>query len=261
MGRSRGLSSRLDVAKARVAASSAVLRAAARPSIHEVINASVPGYSTFQQAAYLELHGDDLHPDLVVLQFCLNDVVERYQALAEYGGESMFLGVDTRAGVSGMYGVLLRNSRAFERIARLVQRVGRRRAEYEVRDLAQDELAPEYEKAWRRTLGEIDAIREWTDAREVPLLLVITPYRFQLENPDDLRQPQDLLVEYGRAHGIAVIDLLPEFARIADGASLYEDENHFSPIGHEMTARVLLPAVRDVLSTGRGRVSGSEGGP
>ena len=58
----------------------------------EVINSGVPGYSTFQEQRYLELHGDDLDPDLVILQTCLNDAVERYWLLAEYGGNNEFMG-------------------------------------------------------------------------------------------------------------------------------------------------------------------------
>ena len=49
--------------------------------------------------------------DAIVLQFCLNDVVERYSSLAEYGGENIFLGIDTRDAVSGVHGFLLRSSR------------------------------------------------------------------------------------------------------------------------------------------------------
>ncbi len=37
----------------------------------EVINASVPGYSTFQELGYLELYGLALEPDALVVQFCL----------------------------------------------------------------------------------------------------------------------------------------------------------------------------------------------
>ena len=55
----------------------------------EVINSGVPGYSTFQEQRYLELHGDDLDPDLLILQTSLNDAVDRFWILAEYGGKTL----------------------------------------------------------------------------------------------------------------------------------------------------------------------------
>ena len=92
---------------------------------YEVINTGVPGWSTFQQLRYFELHGLGFEPDLVVLQFCLNDVVERYTSVAEYGGDGEFLGIDTRQTVSGIYGWLLRNSRAFEAFGRFLRDLAR----------------------------------------------------------------------------------------------------------------------------------------
>jgi hypothetical protein len=70
----------------------------------EIVNASVPGYSTFQELGWLKLHGLALEPDTVVLQLCLNDVDERYLALAEYGADNFLLGVDTRLAIHGLQG-------------------------------------------------------------------------------------------------------------------------------------------------------------
>ena len=61
------------------------------------------------------------NPDLVILQFCLNDVVERYLTVARFGGDNVFLGVDTRRAGSGLFAFLLRHSRAFERFYRFSQ--------------------------------------------------------------------------------------------------------------------------------------------
>lgn len=40
----------------------------------EVVNAGVPGYSAYQQAAWLEAHGSGLEPDCVILLFVANDM-------------------------------------------------------------------------------------------------------------------------------------------------------------------------------------------
>jgi hypothetical protein len=63
---------------------------------------TAPGYPTFQQATYSEQKGLALDTDLVILQFKLTDVVERYHTLAQYGGANFLLGIDTREGTSGV---------------------------------------------------------------------------------------------------------------------------------------------------------------
>lgn len=221
------------------------------PTTHEVINAGVPGYSTFQEAIYLKLHGLKLQPDLVVLQFCLNDVVERYQSLAAYGGDNVFLGIDTRVGVPGLYGFFLKHSRAFEHLARHLQSRSRRREEYEVEKLARDKLSAELEEAWRLTLEEIDQIRETTAEHKIPFLLVIAPYRFQLSDPDRLRQPQDRLIAYARAHDVMYVDLLEEFVRAMPYNPLFKDPSHFSRFGHYVAGHFLVNPVSHAFLVGR----------
>src|SRR4029434_5919915 len=52
----------------------------------EVVNAAVPGYTTEQEATYLELHGLALGPAAIVVQFTLNDVIARPPWLARWSG-------------------------------------------------------------------------------------------------------------------------------------------------------------------------------
>jgi lysophospholipase L1-like esterase len=219
---------------------------------YEVINSGVPGYSTFQEATYLKLYGLPLKPDLVVLQFCLNDVVERYLTVARYGGDNVFLGVDTRMAGSRMFDFLLRHSRAFERFFRLVQWRARKREEYAVRNLANEPLGTHLEEAWQLVIEELEEIRRTTQQSQIPLLLVIAPYRFQLADPERLRQPQDRLIEYAISHGIPYVDLLPAFAA-APGSdpsrSLFNDPSHFSVAGHELAAALLGERIETMLES------------
>ncbi len=218
----------------------------------EVINASVPGYSTFQELRYLELYGLDLEPDVVILQFCLNDVTERYEALAEYGGNNLFLGVDTRAAIRGFQGFLIRHSRAFEGLVRGLQRLARGREEYRARDLARDELSPGLDQAWQQMLRELDDIRRLAAAHGLPTLLLIAPFRFQAEEAGR-RQPQDRLLEYAGGHGLPAVDVLAVLYELSPGTGLAEaafnDETHFSELGHALTAEMLVdPVVRTLQS-------------
>ena len=49
----------------------------APPSI-EVINAGVPGYTTYQELEFLKIYGLDMKPDLVILGFVFNDLFYKY---------------------------------------------------------------------------------------------------------------------------------------------------------------------------------------
>lgn len=206
----------------------------------EVINASVPGWSTFQQATYLEKHGLALEPDSVVLMFCLNDVTSRYVNLAQYGGGDEFLGMDTWSFVPGVRGWLLRYSRAAQVFSRALQRRAREREEYDVSKMARDEWSVELEEAWNLVLEEIDSIAALARGGDLPLLVAIVPYRFQMRDPAKSRQPQDRLIEALQERGIPFLDLLPELVRMGSGATLFRDPSHLSIAGHRETARILF---------------------
>jgi lysophospholipase L1-like esterase len=215
----------------------------------EVINASVPGYSTFQHLKYLELYGLQLKPDLILLQFCLNDVFSRYLNLAEYGGDNIVLGVDTRKAVSGIYGWLLRHSRTFETLTRFLKRRFRNYEEYNVAKLTSDQLSDELEAAWQQNLNEIGQIHQTSNAENTPLMLILAPYYFQLSNPEGVRQPQDRIIAYAQSKGLTYIDLLVPFAQYhrQHSHSLFNDENHFSEYGHQIAAEVIFGYVLDYL--------------
>jgi lysophospholipase L1-like esterase len=218
---------------------------------YEVVNASVPGYSTFQELGYLERHGLALQPDAVIVQFCLNDVGERYAALAEYGGNNFFLGVDTRTTVRGIYGVLLRHSSAFEAAARAAQRMARRHERYRAVSLSAERLSPGLERAWERTLEEIDAIRGLASRKGIPILLLIAPFRFQVEDPARLRKPQDRLVAFARSRSLPYVDVLEAMSALGREAALplFNDDSHFSEAGHLMVAQGLADPVHRLVAT------------
>ena len=218
---------------------------------YEVINSAVPGYSTFQQLRYLQLKGMDLNPDMIILQFCLNDVVERYTSVAAYGGDNVFLGVDTRQAIQGWYGWFIRNSRAFEALIRLLQRLARDRQEYDVNKMTTDRLSPELVEAWDLTLSEIKGIRDIAFTHKIPFLVVIAPYRFQLRQPRTANQAQEILLEYADLHNIHMVDLLPyfvSFCRKNTNVPLFHDANHFSTHGHALAAKTLSKPVLELIA-------------
>jgi lysophospholipase L1-like esterase len=223
--------------------------AAERPGTSfEVINASVPGYSTGQERRYLERRGLALAPEIVVVQFSLNDVVGPYTELAERGGTRTFMGVDTRQATRGLFGALLRRSRAFEIAVRGLQRLARDQEAYAVRNLAREALPPELLDAWNETIEELDLIAAMLRSRAIPWLLMIVPYRFQLADAAGLRQPQDFLLSR-LGNDVRRLDLLPYLAAVQHrrAAPLFLDPSHLSIEGHRVVAQVLAASLLDLV--------------
>ena len=129
---------------------------------------------------------------------------------------------------------------------RFLQRRARDQSAYRVERLARPTLAPELERAWGVALGELGAIADHCAERGRPLVLLILPYRFQLDNPGGTRQPQERLLAFAAERGIAAVDLLPAFASLpAD--ELFHDDNHLLVPGHRAAAGPLALALARAL--------------
>ena len=207
----------------------------------EVINSGVPGYSTFQERIYLEKYGIALNPDIIILQFCLNDIFEPYLTLASLGGDNQFLGIDTRKAAEGIFGWLLQHSAAFEWGVKRAIWIVKKREEYSAKKLCQNSLSNELIQAWDKTLNEIQLIINLARQNNTQIIVLIAPYEFQLSNPVETNQPQKILTNFSNMRGAVVIDLLPYFkeAEKIKGTPLFIDENHFSRLGHYITAKVI----------------------
>jgi len=206
----------------------------------EVVNAAVPGYTTEQEATYLELHGLALGPAAIVVQFTLNDVIARPPWLARWRG---------RDALRAVYGFFVRRSRAFAAVARGMQRRAREQETSQVRGLLEARWSRDTERAWQRMIAELDRIRSLAATRGVPVVLLAAPYRSQLDDAVGRRQPQDRLAAYTRANGLGYVDVLPTLAALPREAALrcFHDEGHFSHLGHDLVADMLVDPVAEAL--------------
>jgi lysophospholipase L1-like esterase len=206
------------------------------PGPVQVVNAGVPGYSPFQEHAWLEHQGWDYDPDLVVVGFVLNDVVERYLTLAGYGGANTVLGVDTTVTLSPLARLLRRT--AFHRFVTSLMLAGERRREvYSVRRLFDPTVTAAVEAAWEQTEGELTAMAQAARRRGVPLVLALFPFRFQIaEHLPSV--PQERLRRWADGVKVPVIDLTDAFVRLGPRAA-FLDHDHPTPAGHAAAARAL----------------------
>ncbi|MFQ5718668.1 MAG: SGNH/GDSL hydrolase family protein [Acidobacteriota bacterium] len=204
----------------------------------EVVNAGVPGYSTFQEVVAIRRYGQILQPDLVLVGFCLNDVTERYTSLAAFGGPRYFmLDVDTAVGLSWPRRAWLASA-IREGGIRLLRGAARRGEGYRLRALWESPDDPRIREAWRTTLSEIDAAAVETSRLGVPVAVVIYPHARQVERDAGLETPQRTLVEHLDRRHVPELDLLPALRTSSlRMEQLFLDVTHLSVRGTEVAAR------------------------
>jgi len=194
----------------------------------EVINTAVPGYSTFQEYFDLE-RGLAFQPDIVTIQFVLNDVAEPYFVYKRYGGR----GIDYHrvedtywldhwlADRSKLY-LLLRKLFISMRFKTLDQRqVIRLALQQQIvweRDHAEASFTQnnKTKEAWRECLRWMKKVTDLCRKSNVDCILIISPVDFQMF---DLSKtfPQKTLKAFAANQNIECLDLLPliqEKARI-----------------------------------------------
>lgn len=199
----------------------------------EAVNAGIPGYETAHERVFL--HNDlwPLRPDVVLVCFFQNDVVR--QRVAADGDTLRF--VDDQ-------GAFLPAARWDGRIRNWL--CSRSHLYYLVWRAARDARLPDRagapeeadETSWRETEGNLAAIAAECRERDVPLGVVVIPWRERVLR--GVRDPYDVhrrVPEACARIGVPCLDLLPAF--LADGrTSLYfQGDGHFAPDGHVLAAR------------------------
>ena len=212
----------------------------------EVLNAGVPGYSTFQSELYYRLHGQHLKPDLVLLGFCFNDVTERYTSVATYGGRRIFMkNVDTSAGMSWPQR-LWRKLAVRQALVSMRRDAARRGENYRVERLWTDSTAQHIKEAWQLVFDEIDRLAQAVDESGAEFVVVIFPYSVQLLGNGPGDGPQGVLRHHLEAHGIPILDLLDRLKQTGEPPEVYfVDDNHFTTTGSAIVASQIAELINE----------------
>lgn len=216
----------------------------------EVVNLGVGGYNAWNEAELLKDVGLGFEPDLVLVQFCINDLNDptvHFDAQTRLAlsaiPDAAFPDPTRRPSPARAPSVWLRVCRASKLCAA-------------AQDLWLAYTAPQFDDERRR--AAVEPIEQadrpewrWLEARYVEMAdaaaaagarfaVLAFPYHKQLRGSGP-HPVQERLAELGRRHGWTVIDPLPAFRRAsARGTRLFLDWWHPTPAGHRLAAEETL---------------------
>ena len=158
---------------------------------YQIINAGVQGYSTFQYKEVLK-RTIKYSPDIIIIGFCMNDVTEPYKKNRNYGGTGDFHGVIQSSNPIIAY---IFNETGFGRLAvKINQKIKKqfksikdlqRIETYNVRKMSKNSQKKEvYKDAWEKVLSDLSDIYNISESKEIPILLMIFPRKFQINNKE-----------------------------------------------------------------------------
>jgi hypothetical protein len=211
----------------------------------EVINAGIPGFTTYQELEFLKLYGISMEPDLLVLGFVFNDVYYKY--LHRPVADKM-LGLDpsvklNRFDKRGWLGFLFKDSYLAHEIAYSIERVQKKIAGhpflgFERRD---DFYLAWKEHGWDDTRNLIGEMRDFLAESGTEMIIVIFPVSEQFVpavkalDEDLVFYPQNRMLEICDALAIACVDLADQISDHG-GASLFDDYLHLNGAGNDIIA-------------------------
>ena len=212
----------------------------------EFVNAAVSGYTIHQERLQLERHLD-LKPDVVLLQYTLND---NSKFLHQFDPEQNILLTEEARRIyvedtTGPLGWLAQHSSLALRVRFALNQWEKGGVEYPW------ERYPGFPRAWRddsweladEELGKIVELSEGVGARVVVLAVPFGPQFTPelLENERDYTTlPQRRLREICERHGAELVDLFPAFEKNG-GGELFYDLVHLTAEGHRLAAEALAP--------------------
>lgn len=213
----------------------------------EVINASIPGYTTYQERLLLERNLLPLQPSLVIVQYCLNDNHRFLHRIAE-DGNRLLTPEARRALLPQEEGIFDRLSRKSYLLVEIRRRLLARKYRLEGKfpwENMEDFCVAWQDKTWPGFKGHLQAMRDRMTRIHGGIAVIAVPFGPQLRQDlldldrDYTVKPQRLLSRICLELGVPFLDLFPPFLA-SGGIKLFRDDIHLTPAGHEIAARELF---------------------
>jgi lysophospholipase L1-like esterase len=209
----------------------------------EVLNLGVGGYNPYNEAALFTDVGVGFQPDLVLIQFCINDLNDptlHFDASTQQAfdlPDLAFPNPSTRNATEEP-GSWCSKSRLCDWVR------SRTKSDFD-RQVWLEAFAPRdrdtHDVEWLWLAARYNEIAEQASRIGARVAVVAFPYPAQLDGQADANL-QRRLNAIGRSGGWQTIDLLPAF-RDAAGGELFLDLWHPTELGHEIAAQQILDAL------------------
>ena len=226
-----------------------------------VINAGIPGYTTYQELEFLKIHGLAMKPDIVVLGFVFNDVYEKYLHLPSNGGRKLgafqpsvhLMHFNPYTIPGRLFGwSYLANDVAY-RAEKIWGKLKNRHSPWKPVFSFEDQL--DFFLAWKpygwkntnRLIGEMKDILDQHGIKfmvvSFPVVEQMDSYKRQLD-PQYLLFPQKKIGDICQKHGILYSDLTQCLYQNG-GKNLFQDYLHLNHKGNDVFATELTRLLED----------------
>ena len=213
----------------------------------EVINASVPGYTTYQELLFLRQYVIQAEPDLIILAFCLNDNHKFLHQFDERGNMLITREASDYMNINSPIDWLASKSYVLSRIKFGLINYYKQDSQVEFPWQDQIDMRTSWEEEpWDNTeyyLAEIEKLLTISGAK---FMIVIFPLEAQLsedllaKNYDYVVKPQSRFMHICKIHEIPCLDLFSTFHQRSHDKHLYKDGLHLSEDGHRIAAAEIL---------------------
>jgi lysophospholipase L1-like esterase len=207
----------------------------------QVVNGGVNGYNTEQEVAFVQQLGLQLEPDLVIIGFNPNDIMEAAE------GKTMlrYPALKKALGRSAVYQFFVPRLKSV-----VLRRAGEQYDSTIAKFIAGDPSVADRGERVRRVIDSLADVGKKGDFR---LAVAVFPFADQVYGAPMRHWPPEIFDRLEAASGIPVLDLLPAFraaARQGQDLFLNEPTHHPNPSGlhivatelhHFLEARGLLP--------------------
>lgn len=215
----------------------------------EIIKAGIPRYFPEPERMLLERYGMAYTPDVVLIGFTPNDVMDTYMGLEAVAVDASGYLKTAEATLLGSPGAFLYLNSHAARVV-LTRYLGYRRGQRHTIDWPQVFVADGlYEKAWdeiEAELTRIVAIARAGGARPVLVHIPISPSDTAYFGIDDVSYPASRLRVWARRERVLFVDVLPAMEAAATSRSLYwEKDSHPNADGYAVIADTIYEALTE----------------
>ncbi|NOY40137.1 MAG: SGNH/GDSL hydrolase family protein [Nitrospirae bacterium] len=214
-----------------------------RTRSYEVINAGVPGYTTYQELEFLKIYGLDMKPDIVVLGFVFNDLYYKY---LHRPTSSKLFGTDlsTRLhyfNTDSFPGIIFARSQFAHEIARrsiILWKMISKQPIYPF-ERRRDFYLAWKDYGWTHTQKLIGTMQKLLKDKGIPFRILVYPVTDQVNdqyrriNKQYVLYPQRMIRKICDAYGIPELDLTNALYKNG-GTTLFRDYLHLNEKGNDV---------------------------